>query len=165
MGSEALSKDFRRRQSVILDKGLIYKAVAASCAFPGIFEPVGSTKKLLLDGGVLNPLPTKILLDAKAHKIIASNISLSQEEALRHYAARKLHIFDFIFGSIETMQQQFVQQAIKIADVVIHPHLEGLGWLEFDKIEELIERGETAARNKLAEIKRLVNEEQTQIEA
>lgn len=150
--------DFLKRKSIILDKGLLYKAVAASCAFPGIFEPVNFKKDILLDGGILNPLPTKVLLNYDAHKIIASNISLSSEQALRINRTRsRFHIFDFIFGSIETMQQQFVEQAAKIADIVIHTNLEGLGWMEFEKIAEFIKRGELAAREKLDEIKKLVS--------
>jgi len=148
--------DFQRRRAVVLQQGLLYKAVAASCAFPGFFEPVGIKTNMLLDGGILHPLPTKILLEFSTHKIIASNITLSQEEASRHYRRRRLHVFDFIFGSIETMQQEFVQQASKIADVVIHPNLEGLGWLEFEKITEFVRRGETAAREKMEQIKKIL---------
>jgi len=149
--------DFLKRKTVILEEGPLYKAVAASCAFPGIFEPVKFKKDILLDGGILNPLPTKILLNYDTHKIIASNITLSRQEALKTYGRRgKLHIFDFIFGSVETMQQQFVAQALKIADVVIHPNLEGLGWMEFEKVDEFRRRGERATKEKLQEIKRLV---------
>jgi NTE family protein len=148
--------DFKNRSAVIFDQGPLYKAIAASCAFPGFFEPVGLKNNILLDGGILHPLPTKILLEFSTHKIIASNITLSKEEAQRHYQERgPLHVFDFIFGSIETMQQEFVQEASKIADVVIHPSLEGLGWLEFDKINDFIARGEAAAKGRLQEIKRL----------
>ncbi len=150
--------DFIKRKPIILDKGLIYKAVAASCAFPGIFEPVRVKKNILLDGGILNPLPTKILLKYNANKIIASNITLSAEQALRENRKRsRFHIFDFIFGSIGTMQQQFIEQEMKIADVVIHTNLEGLGWMEFEKIAEFIKRGEAAAREKSEEIKKLVS--------
>jgi len=148
--------DFRRRKTVILEEGFLYKAVAASCAFPGIFGPVKFKKDILLDGGVLNPLPTKVLLKYNVFKIIASNISLSREQILSEYKKKdKFHIFDFIFGSIETMQQQFIQQALKIADVVVHPNLEGLGWMEFARIAEFIQRGEEAALGKIEEIKKL----------
>lgn len=148
--------DFRKRKTVVLEEGLVYKALAASCAFPGIFEPVHLKKDILLDGGILNPLPTKVLLQYDAHKIIASNISLSQEQARSEYAKRsRFHIFDFIFGSIETMQQHFIQQAIELADVTIHSNLEGLGWTEFDRIDEFIKRGEAAVRTELEAIKQL----------
>ncbi|MFH1655066.1 MAG: patatin-like phospholipase family protein [Candidatus Omnitrophota bacterium] len=150
--------DFIKRKTKILDKGLLYKAIAASCAMPGIFEPVKVEKDILLDGGILKPLPTKILLNHGANKIIAINITPSNKEVYAEYRKRtRLHIFDFIFGSIETMQQEFVRQAMKISDVVIHPHFEGLGWMEFEKVSEFIKRGEEATREKIEEIKSLVS--------
>ncbi|NQT27980.1 MAG: patatin-like phospholipase family protein [Candidatus Omnitrophica bacterium] len=150
--------DFLKRKPIVLSKGLLYKAVAASCAFPGIFEPINFKSNILLDGGILSPLPTKVLLNYDVHKIIASNISLSSEQSRREYRKRdRFHIFDFIFGSIETMQQMFVEEAVKIADVVIHTNLEGLGWMEFEKISAFIRRGEIAAQEKIEEIKNLAS--------
>ena len=150
--------DFLKRKPITLDKGLLYKAVAASCAFPGIFEPIKFKKNILLDGGILNPLPTKVLLNYDTDKIIASNITLTSEQARKENRRHScFHIFDFIFGSIETMQQHFIEQAAKIADVVIHTNLEGLGWMEFEKITEFIRRGERATEEKLEEIKELVS--------
>lgn len=150
--------DFLKRKTVVIDKGPIYKAVAASCAFPGFFEPIKHEAGIFLDGGILNPLPTKVLLNFDAHRIIASNTALSTEQALREYRKRdKFHIFDFIFGSIGTMQQEFIQQSIKIADVVIHPNLEGLDWTEFDKVPEFVERGRAAAEERIEDIKKLIN--------
>ena len=152
-----VSFDFLKRKTKIIEEGLIYKAVAASCAFPGIFEPVEVKKDIFLDGGILNPLPTKILLNYGTSKIIASNISLSHEQALREYRKRdKFHIFDFVFGSVEVMQQKFIQEALEIADVVIHTNLEGLGWMEFGKISEFIKRGEVAATSKINEVKKVL---------
>lgn len=150
--------DFLKRTTIVIDEGPLYKALAGSCAFPGIFEPVRFKKDLLLDGGILNPLPTSELLNFGADKIIASNITLSQEQAVAEYRKRDhFHIFDFIFGSIETMQRQFVDNATKISDVVIHPDLEGLDWMAFDKITEFIKRGEDSAWKKINQIRDLVS--------
>ncbi|MDP2923677.1 MAG: patatin-like phospholipase family protein [Candidatus Omnitrophota bacterium] len=148
--------DFTNKETRILEDGLLYKAVAASCAMPGIFEPIRVKNEILFDGGILSPLPTKVLLNYGVHKIIAVNITPSREEVYGEYRRRnKWHIFDFIFGSIETMQREFVQQAITISDTVIHPNFEGLGWLDFDKVEDFIKRGEEATLDKLEEIKKL----------
>lgn len=149
--------DFMRRETKILEEGLLYKVVAASCAMPGMFEPIRVKQDILLDGGVLNPLPTRIVLNSGANKIIAVNITPSQEDILKAYKIdRKYHILDFIFGSIETMQREFVQQAIKISDVVIHPCFEAAGWMDFERTHEFIRKGEEAAIGKIEEIKRLV---------
>ena len=134
--------DFFRRQTTVIEEGLLYKAVAASCAMPGVFEPIKVKGEMLLDGGILSPLPTKVLLNYNVNKIIAVNVMPTREEIYsqcqRH---KKWHIFDFIFGSIETMQREFVQQAALVSDVVIHPNFEGIGWFEFDRVEEFIKRG------------------------
>lgn len=149
--------DFIKREPKILEEGLLYKAVAASCAMPGVFEPVNFKAEILLDGGILKPLPSNILVSYGAKKIIAVNITPTKEEINREYKTRdKLHIFDFIFGSIETMQREFIDEAIKISDVVIHPDFEGIGWMEFEKVEDFIRRGEKAALAKLEDIKKLL---------
>ncbi|MFA5271928.1 MAG: patatin-like phospholipase family protein [Candidatus Omnitrophota bacterium] len=150
--------DFASKGVKVLEQGYLYKAVAASCAVPGIFEPIRFKDDMLLDGGILNPLPTKVLLNYGANKIIAVNIIPSQEEMLNEYKKRgKLHIFDFIFGSIETMQRQFIEQAALVADVVVHPNFANLHWLEFGRVEDFIKRGEAATLEKLPEIKKIVS--------
>lgn len=150
--------DFASKGVKVLQEGYLYKAVAASCAVPGIFEPIRFKDDMLLDGGILNPLPTKVLLNYGANKIIAVNIIPSQEEMLSEYKKRdKLHIFDFIFGTIETMQRQFIEQAALVADVVVHPNFANLHWLEFGRVEDFVKRGEAATIEKLLEIKKLVN--------
>jgi len=149
--------DFIKREPRILEEGSLYKAVAASCAMPGVFEPVNFKAEILLDGGILKPLPSNILVSYGAKKIIAVNITPTKEEIHREYKKRdKLHILDFIFGSIETMQREFIDEAMKISDVVIHPDFEGIGWMEFEKVEDFIKRGEKAALEKLEEIKKLI---------
>jgi len=148
--------DFYNRETRILEEGLLYKALAASCAMPGIFEPVRFKEDILLDGGILNPLPTKVLLGYGVNKIIAVNITPLKEEIFNIYREKSnLHILDFIFGSIETMQGEFVKQAMSVADVIIHPKLNNVGWMEFDKIEVFMKCGEQAARDKLPDIKKL----------
>lgn len=44
----------------VFDKGDIITAVKASCAFPGIFPPVLFEDKMLVDGGVLNNIPSDL---------------------------------------------------------------------------------------------------------
>ncbi|MCK9615437.1 MAG: patatin-like phospholipase family protein [Candidatus Omnitrophica bacterium] len=150
--------DFLRKEAKILEDGPLYKAVAASCALPGVFEPINFKNRMLLDGGVLNPLPTKVLLNYGADKIIAVNVTPSQEEIIEEYDKKnKFHILDFIFGSIETMQRQFIEQAVTVADCVIHPNFGTLRWLEFEKVQDFIKKGELATVNKLDELKKMIN--------
>src|SRR6266545_12253 len=49
----AVATDLNWGKRVVLDKGSIAKAVHASSAIPGVFEPVSHDGKLLVDGGVI----------------------------------------------------------------------------------------------------------------
>lgn len=152
--------DFLMRQSHVIDEGLIYKAVAASCAMPGVVEPILFQDTILLDGGILNPVPVSSVTDY-AKKILAVNVTPSRDEIIREYRKApvgKLTIFDFIFGSIETMQREFIEKALQAADIVIHPDMENLRWTEFGKINDFIQRGESTTREQLDKIVTALNE-------
>jgi len=47
---------------------------------PGVINPVMEGKQMIIDGGVLNPLPTNVLIDMGVKKIIAVNVLQSPEE-------------------------------------------------------------------------------------
>ena len=55
-------------------------AVRKSIAIPGVIKPVMEGKQMIIDGGVLNPLPTNVLTDMGVKKIIAVNVLQSPEE-------------------------------------------------------------------------------------
>lgn len=57
IGFTAVATDIKRKQEVWLNKGPLFSAVRASIAIPMVFEPVRRGGALLVDGGVLNPLP------------------------------------------------------------------------------------------------------------
>jgi len=46
---------------VVLDKGPLRQAIAASISLPVIFEPVLIGGRVLIDGGLVNPLPFDLL--------------------------------------------------------------------------------------------------------
>ncbi len=53
----AVAADIKNMKEVILDKGDLFEAVRASIAIPTIFTPVKKEGMLLVDGGVVNPVP------------------------------------------------------------------------------------------------------------
>ena len=70
----------------------------------------------------------------------------------------KANILDFVFGSIEIMQSELAQKEALLADVILHPDMSGLNWLEFYRAEEFIRRGEEEARRNLDKIRQLIKE-------
>ena len=53
----AVATDIHNRQEKVFEKGSLYDAIRASISIPGVFTPVKSDGMVLVDGGVVNPLP------------------------------------------------------------------------------------------------------------
>ena len=68
----AVATNLKNGREVFINKGSLLKAVLASMCLPGIFHPVEIGHKLLIDGGVVDPLPQNYgFIIAK--KVIAVN--------------------------------------------------------------------------------------------
>ena len=72
--------DLFHRKEIIVNDGSLVDAVCKSIAIPGVLPPVMEGKQMIIDGGVLNPLPTNVLMDMGVKKIIAVNVLQSPEE-------------------------------------------------------------------------------------
>jgi len=72
--------DLIRREELVMNTGSIVEAVRKSVAIPGVVEPVRNKEQVIIDGGVLNPLPTNVLASRGIKKIIAVNVLQSPED-------------------------------------------------------------------------------------
>jgi NTE family protein len=178
-----IASDVKRKESRVFDTGLLADAVMASCSMPGLFMPFRLKEDMLMDGGVINPLPTEILFKMGVRKIIAVNVTPSREDVQVQYEKLKgqisvektlrrkffsfkqwlrnvfkINILDIIFSSIEVMQSEMIQREAQLADIVLHPKTEGLHWLELHRAEDLAKRGEEEARKNLDKIWQIINE-------
>ncbi len=56
-----VASDFWRRREVVFDSGPLIPAVRASMSVPAVFEPVRIGSSVLVDGGLVNPVPFDLL--------------------------------------------------------------------------------------------------------
>jgi len=73
----AVATDLEAEQEVVLDAGSVGEAVRASIAIPGIFTPVARNGRLLVDGGLVNPLPVSVARALGAGFVIAVDVNLN----------------------------------------------------------------------------------------
>lgn len=74
-----------KRKEVVFSSGKIVDAVMASIAIPGVFAPTIHSGDLIIDGGILEPVPVGTLVKAGINKIIAVNVLPSSEDIIRSY--------------------------------------------------------------------------------
>jgi len=67
-------------EEVIFRAGKVTDAIRASVSIPGIFRPFPHQGQLLIDGGVIDPLPVRVLSKMGVKKIIAVNVLPSPKD-------------------------------------------------------------------------------------
>jgi NTE family protein len=77
------------RQSFVFDSGPVSDAVRASIAIPAIFKPVMRGNDVIVDGGILNPLPVHVLRQSGANKIIAVNVFPTTKDLMEKRLVRQ----------------------------------------------------------------------------
>jgi NTE family protein len=70
-----VATDVLRRREVWLNRGDLFEAIRASIAVPMVFTPHEIDGRLLLDGGILNPVPIAPALQDRTDMIIAVSLS------------------------------------------------------------------------------------------
>jgi len=73
-------------EEVVFDEGNVVDAIRASVSIPGIFRPVRWRNHYLIDGGVVDPLPVKVLNRYGVKKIIAVNVLSAAEDHIQRQA-------------------------------------------------------------------------------
>ncbi len=151
-------------KKVVLKSGRIKDAVRASISVPGIFPPVYIDGGILVDGGVMEPLPTEAIRELDCNYIIASSISFeSDDSAIQEKTAaarakenndiKKISIQSILDKSMNLVHTQIVKSYIEKADIVIEPKIGDFGFFDFAKGQQIIEAGRKAAIKKIPEIK------------
>ena len=160
----AVAVDIVTQKEVWFNKGPLFDAIRASIGIPGIFTPFIKDNKILVDGGILNPLPIAPVLNDHSDLIIAVDVNSSREfdiSLLQHIEDCKekdignLNMLNILMQSINIMQNKISK--FKLAsyspDLVIEIPKYCCGLFDFHKANEMIKIGRLVAEN---EIKKLL---------
>ena len=127
-------------EAVILDKGNLAHAMIGSSAFPSLFSPVEFDGKLLIDGGVADNYPIEAVRKMGADIIIGVDV---QDGLLDRSELKEA---DKILAQITNLQStDKMKRKIKDTDIYIKPDIKEFSMISFDKMQNIIRRGEEAA--------------------
>ncbi len=71
----AVATDVYTGEAVVIDRGDVIDAVRASIAVPGIFTPVRRAGRLLVDGGLVDPVPVGVTRAMGAPRVVAVDLN------------------------------------------------------------------------------------------
>ncbi|MDI7864048.1 patatin-like phospholipase family protein [Rhizobiaceae bacterium n13] len=159
---------------VWVTSGSLITALRASYALPGIFEPIYSNNRVLVDGALVNPVPVSVCRAYEQQMVVAVNLNydLYGRSAVVKHDAR---LPDPNAPALDDRQpprpglpglmvQAFniIQDRISRArlagdppDLALQPRLSDIGLSEFHRAGEAIDRGYEEAMSKIGELTRL----------
>ncbi len=178
----AVATDIDTQKEIWFQEGDLLSAIRASIAIPTIFTPVRSNKHLLVDGGILNPLPTVPLLSDTNDLLIAVNLNgerkadrmieqhSDEEESIQQKITEfiqknffenekkeEVNYFTIVSKTIETMQNLITRYELAAhqPDIVIDIPKNLCGFYEFHEAQKIIEYGEKTARRAISEYQKI----------
>jgi len=158
----AVATDAVTGSEVVFRSGSLYDAIRASISLPLVFSPVRQDERILLDGGLVNPLPLNRVKRSKGDLLVAVNVSghdyrgqvelrriikEQQNERSRVSALLnklmpqdpELNYYTLLNRSISIMINKNAQQSLKLSppDILVDIPMNRYNTFDFDKMERL----------------------------
>ena len=163
----AVATDLKAGREVMFRKGSLFKAIRASISFPAFYEPVKHDDMILIDGGIINPLPLNrvkrqagdilVGVDVSGHDYKAQWDELQRLTAIqKHDKSLKTKILDMLIpdniefnyytvlsraSSLMIRQNSILMAKLTNPDILVDIQMNRYGTFDFDKSEKLIAIG------------------------
>jgi len=130
-------------------RGQLALAVGASMALPMFVEPVVLENMLLLDGGLMDNLPSEAMAMDGEGPVIAVDVSEPSVRSLSADEQPMVPSFAETIFKVMLLSESDDSRRRSFADVLIRPDFDGVGILEFHMIDHLRDSGRRAAAEAL----------------
>jgi len=164
-----VSTNLTRGQPVVHDRGPLALWVATSMAIPGVAPPVVWRGDLLVDGAIVNSLPTDIMQSLERGPIIASDVSTEGALAmpgvegpdpdavlrwapLRPHEGRRPSLISILFRTATLTSESGVAARAARADAYLRLPVSGIAMFDWDKLDDVAQRGYEFAMQELPKL-------------
>ena len=163
----AIATDLKAGREVMFRKGSLFKAIRASISLPSFYEPVTLNDMILIDGGIINPLPLNrvkrqsgdilVGVDVSGHDYKAQWDELHRLTAMqKSNTSLKTKILDMLIpdniefnyytvlsrsSSLMIRQNSILMAQLMPPDILVDIQMNRYGTFDFDKSEKLITIG------------------------
>lgn len=173
MPCRTVATDVEGGERVSIGTGSLVDAFRASASVPMVFSPIKLNDRVLVDGGVSDPVPAEIVNMMGADLCIAVNVVPPLKKGVENGISKAIrmmswfnpltwiedsaglpNMFDIIMNAMQTLQYELGNFKAISADVLINPELSDFTWVEYYRSDELIQRGMAAAEQAMPAIRR-----------
>ncbi len=146
-----VATDLCTGEPVVFTRGELARAIRASCAFPGLFEPVQVDGRCLADGGLVAPVPTRAAAEIGAKCVVGVSVGFNNWDG----PAPK-NLFQVVSRAVSAAQKKCSATWESAADILLEPDVQDIEWDEFQRADEAMAAGVAAARAALPRLRELL---------
>ena len=136
------------------DKGDVFLPVRASCAYPGLFQPVIHEGQSLVDGAIAMEIPARLARNLGATHVVSVHLPAAVEAPVPR------NVFQVVNRCIQILQTQTEDAWRKDSDLIISPDVCSVMWDGFESGPALLKAGECAAMAALPKIQAWLSQRQ-----
>jgi NTE family protein len=137
----------------VFSRGPLDVAIRASCAFPGLFEPVEYEGRTLADGCIAAPVPTATAARMNAGCVLG--VAVNSGVSCSTFTGRPSQPSNTIVALARGTKLS--PSWIRNADVMLEPDVQQIGWSDFSRVDEAHAAGAAAMRAALSELRDLLS--------
>lgn len=145
-----LATDLRSGERIVFNQGSVAFAARASATIPGIFSPVEYNDRELVDGGLIDNLPTDTV------QIDENDFILAVQPIAELHVAKADNVFKTLVRSIEIQKDELIKEKKKKADFLIEPNVGIMSIVDIKRSEECMEAGIAATQQQVLELKKML---------
>lgn len=151
---KAVATDLITGEKIVIDRGKVSNAVAASISIPGIFHPFEFENRILVDGGLKDPVPVDVVRQMGADIVIA--VSLQEITGEKKDPNNIITIAE---RSIDIMIEDLTNLSLEDADLILKPQYKGEVSFFMGEKERIaiIRQGEIETEDKIGQLKEIIN--------
>ncbi len=109
----AVATDLYAQKEVWIEQGSLFDAIRASIAIPTVFTPYRDGGRLLVDGGLLNPVPVTPTLRDDTDLVIAVDLAGPEDREIRARMQARFQQADAKLEKYRSAIQRFVDDALE----------------------------------------------------
>jgi NTE family protein len=147
----AVATELESGREVWLSEGPLFDAIRSSCSLPLFFTPARYKEKMLVDGGVVNPVPIAPVFHDNTDLTIAVNLGgkLSKDPSTQR--KKDVGAYEVAYFVFDAMQSTIARQKLAAypPDLVIDIPRDAARTFEIDRAAEMIRIGREAAEKVL----------------
>lgn len=132
-----IATDYYGQSAAIFKSGPLLPALAASAAIPALFRPVIHQDRVLIDGGITNPVPFDVL-KGMSDIVLAIDVVGGPSGPSNRLPSP----VDALFGASQLMMQAIIAEKLRMGapDIFLRPKVDSWRVMDFLKIKEILDQ-------------------------